>query len=86
MPQTRRIACAIISFENLTRFLQGARMELQDGELPEDATVIGVHSCWEETVVHRRCRIYLTSESFEAVHAGASVVNIGEIVPFYKQV
>lgn len=83
IPQTRRIARAIISFENLTRLLQGARMVLQDGVLPEDATVIGVHSCWEEAVVHRRCQIYLASESFEVVRAGASVVSVGEIVPFY---
>jgi len=82
IPQ-RRIAYATITFENLTQLLQGTRMVLQGGELPEDATVIGVHSCWEETVVHHRCQIYLASESFEVVHAGASVVNIGEIVPFY---
>lgn len=83
IPQARRIARAIISFENLTQMLQGARMVLQGGELPEDATVIGVHSCWEETVVHRRCQIYLVSESFEVVLTGASVVNIGEVVPLY---
>lgn len=90
IPQTRRIARAIISFENLTQMLQGARMVLQGGVLPggvlpEDATVIGVHSCWEETVVHRCCQIYLTSESFEVVLAGASVVSVGEIVPFYTR-
>ena len=84
IPQTRRIAYAIVSFENMTRLLQGARMMLQDGELPEDVTVIGVHSCWEETVVHNRCQIYLASESFEVVHAGGQVMSIGEIVPFYE--
>ena len=89
IPQTRRVAYAVVTFENLARLLKGSRMVLQGGELtnlPEDIAVIRVHACWEDTVVHNLCKVYLASESFEVVLEGCSMPSIGEIVPFYVHV
>lgn len=89
IPQTRRVAYAVITFENLARLLKGSRMVLQGGELtdlPEDIAVFGVRACLEDAVVHRLCKVYLASESFEVVSDRCLMPSIGEIVPFYVHV